>query len=101
MFTVARAYVTAIWSGATRETSRTIVVTGLAIGLVLIGMYVGAFFDLVTSRSALASPGRGFVVLAGLGRGQLSPQDGRRQHGGPCGFKRGGSGQPLAFLSVG
>jgi hypothetical protein len=43
MFTIAKSYVSAIRSGATKETSRTIVVvTALAIGLLLAGMYLGA-----------------------------------------------------------
>ena len=42
MFTIAKSYVTAIRSGPTKETSRTIVVTAVAIGLLLAGMYLGA-----------------------------------------------------------
>jgi hypothetical protein len=41
-FTIAKSCVTAIRSGATKETSRTIVVTAVAIGLLLAGMYLGA-----------------------------------------------------------
>ena len=42
MLTIAKSCVTAIRSGATKETSRTIVVTAVAIGLLLGGMYLGA-----------------------------------------------------------
>lgn len=42
MFARGKSYVTAIRLGATKETSRTIVVTALAIGLLLAGMYLGA-----------------------------------------------------------
>jgi hypothetical protein len=39
MLTRSKSYVTAIRLGATIETSRTIVVTALAIGVLLAGMY--------------------------------------------------------------
>ena len=42
MFTRGKSYISAIRSGATKETSRTIVFTTLAIGLLLAGMYLGA-----------------------------------------------------------
>jgi hypothetical protein len=42
MFTRGKSYASAIRSAATKETSRTIVVTALAIGLLLAGMYLGA-----------------------------------------------------------
>jgi hypothetical protein len=43
MFAIAKSYVSsAIRSGASKETSRTIVVTAVAIGLLLAGMYLGA-----------------------------------------------------------
>jgi hypothetical protein len=42
MFTRDKSYISALRSAATKESSRTIVVTALAIGLPLAGMFLGA-----------------------------------------------------------